>query len=291
LTIGLILLIFSMTSAPRHGRLAPETWAAGLLGLAAMILVEPGDHLPSQDGSRGLFIYFSASACGQVGVLGAIPLDPCSMHPLYAIHSRRHRARQVRTGASMTTVTIFGAGNMGTAIDEVLTAGGATVDHIRSADRPGPVTGEIVVLAVPHPALDDILDKYGDQLAGKIVVDITNPLSFETFDSLVVAPDSSKAAELAAALPSSRVIKAFNTTLAATLNQKQVGPVATTVLVAGDDADAKSALISAVKAGGLDAIDAGPMPRARELEAMGFLQILLMVAGELPNTGGFAVVR
>jgi hypothetical protein len=64
LTIGLILLIFSMTSAPRHGRLAPETWAAGLLGLAAMILVEPGDHLPSQDGSRGLFIYFSASACG-----------------------------------------------------------------------------------------------------------------------------------------------------------------------------------------------------------------------------------
>jgi hypothetical protein len=191
----------------------------------------------------------------------------------------------------MTSVTIFGAGNMGTAIDEVLTAGGATVDHIRSADPPGPVTGEIVVLAVPHPALDDILDKYGDQLAGKIVVDITNPLNFETFDSLVVSPDSSKAAELAAALPSSRVIKAFNTTLAATLNQKQVGPVATTVLVAGDDADAKSALISAVKAGGLDAIDAGPMPRARELEAMGFLQILLMVAGELPNTGGFAVVR
>ena len=133
----------------------------------------------------------------------------------------------------MTSVTIFGAGNMGTAIDEVLTAGGATVDHIRSADPPGPVTGEIVVLAVPHPALNDILDKYGDQLAGKIVVDITNPLNFETFDSLVVSPDSSKAAELAAALPSSRVIKAFNTTLAATLNQRQVGPVATTVWLQG----------------------------------------------------------
>jgi 8-hydroxy-5-deazaflavin:NADPH oxidoreductase len=180
---------------------------------------------------------------------------------------------------------------MGTAIDEVLTAGGATIDHIRSADPPGPVTGEIVVLAVPHPALNDILDKYGNQLAGKIVVDITNPLNLETFDSLVASPDSSKAAELAAALPSSRVIKAFNTTLAATLNQKQVGPIATTVLVAGDDADAKSALISAVKAGGVEAVDAGSLARARELEAIGFLQILLMVAGEIPNTGGFAVVR
>lgn len=114
---------------------------------------------------------------------------------------------------------------MGTAIDEVLTAGGATVDHIRSADPPGQVNGEIVVLAVPHPAVNEILDKYDDQLAGKIVVDITNPLNFETFDSLVVSPDSSKAAELAAALPSSRVIKAFNTTVAATLNQKQVGPL------------------------------------------------------------------
>jgi 8-hydroxy-5-deazaflavin:NADPH oxidoreductase len=54
-----------------------------------------------------------------------------------------------------------------------------------------------------------------------------------------------------------------------------VGPNTTTVLVAGDDDDAKAALISAVEAGGVDAIDAGGLSRARELEAIGFLQITL----------------
>lgn len=191
----------------------------------------------------------------------------------------------------MVNVTIFGAGNMGTAIGEVLTAGGATVDHIRSADPPGPVDGDIVILAVYYAALQDILAKYADKLAGKTVVDITNPVNLETFDSLVVPSDSSAAAELATALPSSQVIKAFNTTLAGTLSAKKVGPITTTVLVAGDDADAKAALIKAVKAGGVEAIDAGGLSRARELEAIGFLQIKLAAAEQVGWTGGFAVVR
>jgi predicted dinucleotide-binding enzyme len=191
----------------------------------------------------------------------------------------------------MTSVTIFGAGNMGSAIDEVLTAGGATVDHIRSADPPGPVSGDIVILAVYYPALKDILGRYADELAGKIVVDITNPLNLETFDSLVVPPDSSSAAELAAALPSSQVLKAFNTTLAGTLSARKVGPNTTTVLVAGDDDEAKAALITAVEAGGIDAIDVGGLSRARELEAIGFLQIKLAASEKIGWTGGFGVVR
>ena len=191
----------------------------------------------------------------------------------------------------MTTVTIFGSGNMGNAIAGVLASGGASVDHIRSDDPPGPVNGEIVILAVPHSALQEIAAGYGDKLAGKIVVDITNPLSFETFDSLVSSPDSSKAAEVAAALPSSRVLKAFNTNLEASLNAKKVGPNTTTVLVAGDDDDAKAALISAVQAGGLDAMDAGPLSRARELEAIGFLQLMLAMSQQIGASGGFAVVR
>ena len=191
----------------------------------------------------------------------------------------------------MADVTIFGAGNMGTAIDSVLSAGGATVDHIRSADSPGPISGDTVILAVPYPALQHIVDKYGEQLAGKTIVDITNPLNFETFDSLVVSPDSSAAAEVAAALPSSRVLKAFNTTFAGTLGSKSVGPTKTTVLVAGDDADAKAALISAIQAGGLDAVDVGALSRARELEALGFLQVTLAIGEKVPWTGGFTVVR
>ena len=77
---------------------------------------------------------------------------------------------------------------------------------------------------MPYPALAGIVATYGPQLAGKTVVDITNPLNFETFDSLTVPADSSAAAELAAALPSSKVLKAFNTTFAATLGAKDGRP-------------------------------------------------------------------
>ena len=103
--------------------------------------------------------------------------------------------------------------------------------------------------------------------------------------------DSSAAAELAAALPDSQVLKAFNTNFAATLAAKTVGANKATVLIAGDDAGAKSALADAVQAGGVDAIDAGALSRARELEAFGFLQLKLALADKLGWTGGFASVR
>ena len=189
----------------------------------------------------------------------------------------------------MTSVTIFGAGNMGRAINGVLTSGGASVDHITSSDQRATVSGDIVVLAVPYPALAEIVAEYGDQLAGKIVVDISNPLNFETFDSLVVPSHSSAAAELAESLPSSSVLKAFNTTFAATLATKQVGPNPTTVLIAGDDTAAKGALAAALTAGGVATIDAGGLSRARELEALGFLQLTLAVSEKVSWTGGFGV--
>jgi len=191
----------------------------------------------------------------------------------------------------MTNVTIFGKGNMGTAIAGVLGQGGATVTHIGSEDTAATVTGDIVVLAVPHPAVDAIVAAYGAQLDGKIVVDITNPLDFATFDSLVVPSDSSKAAEIAAQLSSATVLKAFNTNFAATLTSGTVGDAQpTTVLVAGDDADAKQILVDLVVAGGLQAVDAGALKRARELEAIGFLQLTSAVGGSIGWTGGFAVV-
>jgi predicted dinucleotide-binding enzyme len=82
----------------------------------------------------------------------------------------------------MTSFTIFGKGNMGSAIASVVEAGGATVEHIDTSSDGARVNGDVVVLAVPYPALTDITARYGDQLAGKIVVDITNPLNFATFD-------------------------------------------------------------------------------------------------------------
>jgi 8-hydroxy-5-deazaflavin:NADPH oxidoreductase len=191
----------------------------------------------------------------------------------------------------MTNVTILGVGNMGDAIGGVLSEGGASVDHISSSDTGKTVTGDIVILAVPYSALKDIIGRYRDQLAGKIVVDVTNPLDFETFDSLLVPAGSSASLELAAELPSSRVLKAFNTTFAPTLATKTIGANKATVLVAGDDADAKSALISAVTAGGVDALDVGALGRAHELEAIGLLQVTLAAAEKISWTGGFALVR
>src|SRR6185312_12601813 len=160
----------------------------------------------------------------------------------------------------------------------VVTKGGNTVELFNQGDADKPVTGEVVVLAVPHSALAGIVAQRGSQLAGKVVVDITNPVDFETFDGLVVPADGSAAAELAAALPNSRVLKAFNTTFAATLASGTVGGQPTTVLIAGDDADAKALLAGIVTAGGLRAIDAGSLKRARELEAIAFLQITLAAA-------------
>lgn len=193
---------------------------------------------------------------------------------------------------TMTTYTIFGRGNMGTAIAGVLTKGGATVEHIGSADSDtATINGDVVILAVPYPAVESIIASHKDALAGKTVIDITNPLNFETFDSLVVPVGSSATAEIQAQLPTSRVLKAFNTNFAATLATGKVGDITTTVLVAGDDEDAKNALITDVNAGGLDALDAGSLKRAHELEAVGFLQLTLAGSEKIGWTGGFSLVK
>ncbi|MGW2092332.1 NADPH-dependent F420 reductase [Promicromonospora sukumoe] len=192
----------------------------------------------------------------------------------------------------MASITIIGTGAMANAIGGVFAAGGHDVAHV-ARDQVGtaPLDGDIVVLAVPYGALDGLATTYGEQLAGKTVVDITNPLNFETFDSLVVPAGSSAAAQLQAKLPASHVVKAFNTTFAATLGAKQVGGLPTTVLVAGDDTDAKQALIAAVTSSGLGAVDAGSLERAHELEAIGFLQLTLAVGEQIGWTGGLAVAR
>ncbi|AEI12180.1 NADPH-dependent F420 reductase [Cellulomonas gilvus] len=191
----------------------------------------------------------------------------------------------------MTTFSIIGTGNMAKAIGGVLADGGSDVSYVTREQVGTAPLADVVVLAVPYPAVDSILEAYGDALAGKTVVDITNPLNFETFDSLVVPAGSSAAAQIQAKLPSSTVLKAFNTTFAATLASKKVGDLPTTVLVAGDDAAAKQALVAAVQAGGVGALDAGSLARAHELEAIGFLQLTLAVGEQVAWTGGFAVAR
>lgn len=191
----------------------------------------------------------------------------------------------------MAIISILGNGNMGQAIASIVTHGGNTVDQLdhQSTD----IKGEIVILAVPYTALRDVAERLGAQLAGKTVVDISNPLNFKTFDELVVPADSSAAAELAALLPQSAVLKAFNTTFAATLATGTIGDsgLVTTVLIAGDDKAAKDSLAQVVTAGGLNAVDAGSLKRARELEAIGFEQLTLAAGEKVGWNAGFALVK
>jgi len=189
-----------------------------------------------------------------------------------------------------TTVTIIGKGTMGQAIQGLVKAAGREAQVLDSGATDVSVNGDVVVLAVPYPALTQVLAERADQLAGRIVVDITNPVDFGTFDGLTVPADGSAAAELAAQLPDSKVVKAFNTNFAATLASGTVGPVPTTVLIAGDDEEAKNTLAELVRAAGLKAVDAGSLKRARELEALGFLQITLAAREQVSWSGGFAVV-
>ncbi len=136
------------------------------------------------------------------------------------------------------------------------------------------VTGDVVILAVPYSALGDVLSHYGDDFDGKVVVDITNPMDFTTFEP--IKPEAGSAAEeIAAARPGAKVVKAFNTTFAGTLVDGRVAGQSLDVLLAGDDAGAKETIAHLVEESGLRPIDAGPLRRARELEAVGFLHISL----------------
>jgi predicted dinucleotide-binding enzyme len=200
----------------------------------------------------------------------------------------------------MSSITIIGAGNMGSAIAGLALAAGSEVQVLtREATDLDPrvaagtvgdeLTGDVVVLALPYGAVAEVVDLYADRLDGKVVVDITNPLDFATFDALVVPDGSSAAAQIQQRVPGARVLKAFNTNFAATLASGQVGPLPTTVLVAGDDADAKAALAGAVS--GVRVVDAGSLKRAHELEALGFLQLTLAAGEKTSWTTGFALAE
>lgn len=189
-------------------------------------------------------------------------------------------------------VTIIGTGNMARGIGSRVLAGGHDLTVVGkdagsaqavAADIGGagtvkpavtgdPIDGEVVVLAVYYPDARVAAEQYADQLAGKVVVDITNPLN-ETFDGLVVPPDGSATAELAALAGGARFVKAFNTTFATPLTAGEVAGHKLDVLIAGDDGDAKGKVAALARDGGLNPIDAGPLKRARELEAVGLLHI------------------
>jgi NADPH-dependent F420 reductase len=163
-------------------------------------------------------------------------------------------------------------GEEAAALARELSAAGGSVSAASIQDPP---SGDIVVLAVPYEAALEIASTRGEDLAGKIVVDITNPVDWDSFDRLATPADSSAAEEIAERLPEVSVVKAFNTTFAGTLVAGEVAGESLDVILAGDDDEAKAAVVQIVEDGGMRAVDAGPLRRARQLEHLGFLHMAL----------------
>jgi NADPH-dependent F420 reductase len=145
------------------------------------------------------------------------------------------------------------------------------------------LAGDVVVLAVPYDAVDDVLGAYRDQLDGKVLVDITNPVDFSSFSPLTVEAGSA-AQEIAHKASRAKVVKAFNTTFAGTLLEGKVADQPLDVFVAADDENAKAVVRQLIEEAGLRCVDAGPLARAHELEALGYLHMAL----QQPLGSGFA---
>jgi 8-hydroxy-5-deazaflavin:NADPH oxidoreductase len=170
----------------------------------------------------------------------------------------------------MSKIAIIGSGDVGSA----LASGLATASHeVRTVGddersiRNAADWGEVVVLAVPFCAIDDVVKAAGALLEGKTVVDVTN--SLDSNMNLAVGFTTSGAEELQKKLPKSRVVKAFNTVFAQHMMCGKLGEQQLTVFVASDHVDAQRLVLELARTIGLDGIDAGGLENARLLEPLG----------------------
>ena len=187
-------------------------------------------------------------------------------------------------------ISIVGTGNMARGIATRALAGGHDVTVVGterskadalagelggSAKAADSAAGDIVVLAVPYAAAADALAAHRDSIGDAVVVDITNPVDFSTFEPLLLDAGSGAQEIAAGAADPSKVVKAFNTTFAGTLVEGEVSGQPLDVFIAGDDDGAKASVKELVEDGGMRAVDVGPLARARELEALGYLHMAL----------------
>lgn len=194
----------------------------------------------------------------------------------------------------MSTISIIGSGGMAAAIGglaaraghkvEVTSRDAAKAQALAEQVEAGATTGtfgaapagDIVILAVPYSAVLDVVNQYGDELAGKLLVDITNPVAPD-FKSFVTPVDSFGAQEIVKAAPAdAKVVKAFNTHFSHVLAAGQIDGHPLDVFIAGDDAQAKERVSSFIDGLGLRSMDIGNLPMAKTLEYMCLLSLGLM---------------
>jgi NADPH-dependent F420 reductase len=187
-------------------------------------------------------------------------------------------------------VSIIGTGNMGSGLATTFAAAGHEVvigarDPAKAAALAaqagqGAIGGgiqaavqlaDVVVLALPYGAMADALAQMPD-LAGKVVVDITNPITAD-FKGLVVGHTTSAAEEIQKLVPQARVVKGFNTIFAPLLTAEGRKGQSLQVFLAGDDAPAKARVADLARSAGFEPVEAGPLSNSRFIEPIGEMNI------------------
>lgn len=151
---------------------------------------------------------------------------------------------------------------------------------------------DVIFLAVPYAGAVEVVTSIRDALAEKILVDPTNPLN-DNYDGVVTLDGTSAAEEVArAAGPRVRVVAALKHTFAGTLAEPKInGGPAPDVLIAGDDAEAKTIVAGLVESMGFGAFDAGKLKVARTLERMTVLLVDLAVRNGWNWNAGWKLVH
>ena len=185
----------------------------------------------------------------------------------------------------MSTITIIGTGNMARAIGaravknghkvEVMGRDGAKATAVAgtiggtTGEWGAAPAGEIVILALLSDGIVPVVAQYGDALAGKVLVDISNPFN-STFDGLTHGDDQTSNAQQAAAVApvGASVVKGFNTIFAHMLDDGRPD-----VFIAGDDAQAKAQVEQFIESLGLRPRDIGGLTMAHWLEGAGLITV------------------
>ncbi|VEI20205.1 prephenate dehydrogenase [Serratia plymuthica] len=194
----------------------------------------------------------------------------------------------------MSTISIIGSGGMAAAIGglaakaghlvEVMSRDAAKARALAGQIGAGATTGtfgtipagNIVILAVPYSAVLEVLKQYGEKLAGKLLIDITNPIKPD-FSGFLTPEDSFGALEIARAAPADAdIVKAFNTQFSHVLAVGSVKTHRLDVFIAGDNAQAKARVAAFIESLGLRPMDTGPLFMARTLEHACMLCLGLM---------------
>ena len=205
-------------------------------------------------------------------------------------------------------VSIIGSGKMAKGIAARLLSGGHEVTvHVRDLEKGNTLATELksdakeiavnvvqvggdvddlVIVATHYGDVANVVETYAG-FAGKTVVDITNPVDFNTFQ-LIPAAGTSGAEEIAKLAPQAHIIKAFNTIFAGTLAAGEVEGKTLDVLIAGDDQPAKQSVSEIIESSGLRPVDVGPLTNARHLEG---LALIHMSVQEQLGTGWMSTIK